>query len=1715
MKAWARATTSLFLLLFTALNLTSPSFPHAPTPLAPRPVRAQGGGTIRTAYLYSEDTSTAQAFETLLESNGFDVTLMQVAAPEWPFHVYLPLILRSFGGSATSAAPSPAALPDLAGYDLVVVGADTGLGSIWVPEPGFATALQESGLPIAGIGVGGHALFGELGLDIGYPHGQSASTDTVRVADFGASQLFYVQPNTIAVPESKVLTLYNAPQDTIVIPLDEHLVDGVRVASLPDATNQFPIVASEDRYLLWGPSGAPDAMTSTGEELLINALYYLVGELVLPIKGAEGVPPAGFEPAFLDELSTASEPRHGFAQLDHIPSQAERQTLASKGVTLQSYLGGTFYAVLVDPAFDPDDPFLQSMIRWLGDAAPSLKVDPSLTGGSGPALAQIDTALVAFFDDVTVQEAEAILSSYTNEFSYYANQTWEIPLDTTLIENLAQGEDVRWISPGPPPPQDTNDTARALIGTNAVQDAVIPTTGAATYLGLDGSGVMIGHFERKADATHLDLSGRVTAGGSASANQSDHATHVAGIMIGSGADSSNQGGTNRQWRGHAPGASLVSESYANGVDDFADAVLNYGVELSNHSYVMTYGTYDGVATAVDNVVRGDATDSNGDDLPPHLAVWAAANQGAWAQYNNEEGFYSIYSPAKNSLTVGSVDSNDGELSMFSSKGPTFDGRIKPDVMAPGSRAWNASVNSGNPTTGIQSTSLGGGYVGKSGTSMAAPATTGVLALMLEQYHKSYGTGSTPRPSTLKALLVNTADDMVHTASDGSDDNDPDLCRAEGTGGTPLDWSDPLDADCWIPYGPGPDYATGYGLINAVNAVAAVRGGMFLEDTLSPSVTTKTWTLTIPSGRDELRFTLAWDDEAGSSSAPATSAQLVNDLDLRLIGPDSSVHLPFTLDPLPAAASLGGGALDPIDQSDISDAYQGDDDRNNVEQVLVENPMPGTWTVEVTIEGGFPTGDPQPFSLVGDARALNIVDPQTGDVAEAGDPADPNVILVVVEANDTLSSKTSTLVDAEVGDFGVTIGGTAADIVSGNAVGDQFWLNVRPQSGVYSAGNKYALTVAMNGYGEDTENNAILFTAREVADRAVVIDTSGSMNDYGKMAAAQNAARLFIDQSLAGDRIAVVEFDTTATTPYTITQVSADPSTPELDAAKTVVDGLLPGNLTAIGQGLLAGQDQVTAPPADFSVADVLILLSDGMENVAPKYETPAVKGVIEPTDTIIHTVAVGPSSSGHHGLLDTIAGDNGGASYHVDTSGSTTAAAGTVLAAGTGVDAWPQSLPNRLGDVYKQIAEDVLGENRLYQFTDLADPKMGTYTDTLQVPAGLKRLTVALNWEIPNHLLQLVVTDPNGTTYQHDPQVPNRFCRDDATHQTCIIENPRGGTWKMTVQFLETTRENEYALWASARTAVDFRLFVGTPGRERAPGEPVLLLGYLHESGKPLGSRTVTVKVFGPLGEATATVKLEDDGNHGDGQPDDGIYGGYLLATDAIGMYAARGQAQGNDSAGDPFVLYDNATFDVRPRVLYVYDSDATTALRYERLLEENSRVVDLSVKGAVPSLELSKYNLAVIGPDTGSLGTWTPQATVDALTQYEVPVLGLGEGGYAYFGVLGLDIGYANGAHGSGTSIIWNRVTVTDTIWRYPYEFSLPKEALQLYEADSSRVDIYLGDQPLGVTIFGYNDADQTYADLIMDEGYWMLWSFDDGPDAMTETGRELFVNTAYRTLR
>lgn len=1688
---------------------------------------------IRVAIVFSQDDSQATGWVGLLDGNGFSAQSFKVALPETvtlDHHLLLPLI-SSAPGSRTGDAPG-AGIPDFTQFDLILVLADTGAGEQWSTEPGLVEAIRDSGLPVVGLGSGGHALYGKLGLDIGHPYGVAVESASVKVADYGDSQPFYTTPGGVPIPGDGVVTLFSAARSGVAVPLAERLPEGVRIASLPDNDGQFPLVKTGQRYLLWGFGGGPDGFTDAGRTLFLNSLGGQAENLTIPLRGREFTPEAGIEQDLLDALAATSLPNlHALAQLRRLPSPEEQASLADAGITLLNFIDGTTYSVTVAKNFDPNATPVAELVRWMGLYLPGDKVDPKILAGQFESWADNGDGtvnlLVSFFADVPSAEAEEALAKYAASHTAYGDQSWAVVMDKGQIVPLSQEDRVRWMEEGPAPMQIVNDVARNDLNVDAVQAATI-SAGSVYYAGLDGSGVNVGIFDSGINTptfSHPDFAGRLLR----TANDTNgHGSHVAGMVGASGSQSMTNcpyggGCTDFQMRGMAPGVGLAPY-WGDSAADYASAVNSLGIEVSNHSYVMTCGSYNNAARDVDKLVRGELT-SGGSAILPHTIVWAACNQGTGAQYcttgtvpdgpdpgsdpdpdptTGPRGYWSILSPSKNQIVVGAVDRGTSfNLSGFSSRGPTWDGRLKPDVMGVG-----CAFATDNDTNG---------YVFKCGTSMASPSVAGVVALMTEQYHRSFPGAGRPDPATIKAVLIGTAVDLVHEPAQA--------------GFAEYGWNDP-DSGQPVIFHAGPDWSTGYGAVDAAAAVSAIRARNFVEDSVSPADTVDDYSMVLPAGRTDFKVTLVWSDEAGDPTKNITATQLVNDLDLTLIDPNGITFRPWVLPALPRANTYNAsfqdtGVADPIVRAThILPAVRGVDRLNNVEQVSVSNPaglQAGTWTIRVRANA-LPNNKTQPYSLAGDFRTLNIVEPQTGNVAEAGDPNNPNVVLVVVEAVNALTggSAIGNLQDAVAGDFSVLIDSTPATIVSGLPVGEQFWLNVRPQAGVYSGGSKYDLSVTWTGYGSDKETRAILFTEREVADRAIILDHSGSMSDYDKMAAAQNAARLFVDQSLIGDRVAVVGFSTNASTPYTIHEVSNNPAQPELTAAKTAIDSFVPTDWTAIGKGLLAGQTEVTKAPADFSIYDVLVLLSDGMENENPLYDTPAVKGVIEPTDTIIHTVAVGPASAGHHGLLATIANQNGGTPYVVTDPGASAAAADVNAPAilGEGLSAWPATLPNRLGDTYKSIAEEVLDEVRLFQAYGMADRQSKEVRWTIEVPDGLQRITFAVNWAIAGQTLRLQVEDPDGNIYRADGKNP--LCRDDATHQTCIIEKVPAGKWILLVSFVETSNTNEYVVWASARTQVGFQLFVGTPEAERVVHRPIQLLGVLHQGGKPLIGQTVQVHVYAPYasggtkpGAAAVDVwplTLYDDGMHGDGQAKDGIYGAQFIEGHWPGPYEVRGMAQGTDLNGQPFTLYRNTSFHLKPRALYIYRSDDAKGQEVKALLQANGIGVDVVQMNSVPTADMTLYNLVIVGPDTGYLTEWGTPEAVAHIRQYEKAVLGMGEGGYAFFGKLGLHIGSPNGAHGDGTSIIAQRVS--DSIWRYPYEFQFRDEFLKLYEKPSGRVDILLNESK-EVQVFGLNDTDQRYGDLLMESNFWMLWGFDDGPSRMTATGRMVFVNAAHRTLR
>lgn len=269
--------------------------------------------------------------------------------------------------------------------------------------------------------------------------------------------------------------------------------------------------------------------------------------------------------------------------------------------------------------------------------------------------------------------------------------------------------------------------------------------------------------------------------------------------------------------------------------------------------------------------------------------------------------------------------NAEQMAAFSSRGPADDGRIKPDVVAPGT--WVLSNYSGlyqqgygtttNPRNGAFQYDGWGfpvntGYKYMGGTSMSNPLVAGGAAVVRDFYNKAHALNASA--ALVKATLINSAVDLLDENNDGANDNDF----------------------------PIPNSHEGWGRVD-LNA-ATDNTAQFVENTAGLATNgSVSYPYTVVAGAP-LRITVVWSDRAASANA---SVALVNDLDVVVTGPGGVQYLGNTFS---GGWSATGGSADR---------------RNNVENVYVQNPAAGTWTIQVR---GFnvPNG-PQPFALVVDAN----------------------------------------------------------------------------------------------------------------------------------------------------------------------------------------------------------------------------------------------------------------------------------------------------------------------------------------------------------------------------------------------------------------------------------------------------------------------------------------------------------------------------------------------------------------------------------------------------------------------------------------------------------------------------------------------------------------------------------------------------------------------------
>jgi hypothetical protein len=365
-----------------------------------------------------------------------------------------------------------------------------------------------------------------------------------------------------------------------------------------------------------------------------------------------------------------------------------------------------------------------------------------------------------------------------------------------------------------------------------------------------------------------------------------------------------------------------------GHEDFKDRVLNYASWSKQTHGTHVAGTIGG-AGLVDPLYEGNA---------PKATLLAQIFAGVWLNAptyvaahdmvltNNSygavlgdcdyAGVYDMYSAALDRQAIQLPQllnifaaGNDGTLSCngypqgYKTTAGGYQAAKNVLTVGWGDKTFNASSSgSKGPVTDgrikpeiiatgseVASTAPDNNYHTDWGSSMATPAVTGAASLLIEKYRQLQA-GNNPSAALVKTLLMNGATDLGST---------------------------------------GPDYATGFGYLNLYRSLQMLKNNHIIYGSAALGQINN-HNITVPVGTAQLKVMLYWVD---TPAAVFSQTALVNNLDLLVRTPSANAILPWVLDPAVA------GVLNP--------ATRGIDYLNNVEQVTIQNPETGLFTLRVS------------------------------------------------------------------------------------------------------------------------------------------------------------------------------------------------------------------------------------------------------------------------------------------------------------------------------------------------------------------------------------------------------------------------------------------------------------------------------------------------------------------------------------------------------------------------------------------------------------------------------------------------------------------------------------------------------------------------------------------------------------------------------------------------
>ena len=649
-----------------------------------------------------------------------------------------------------------------------------------------------------------------------------------------------------------------------------------------------------------------------------------------------------------------------------------KETVQEAGVRLYGYVPDYTFVVRADPGAIEgvrDLPF----VRWVGPYRPEYRQAPDLSAAS-PEPEETLTLSVQTLPDADLGEISARVADWggrvqgtaVDEVSGYL----QVEIGAGLVDALAGLDGVLWVEPYFPMTL-LNDVARGdIMEANSLQ----------TSIGLYGKGQIVAVADTGLDTgttgsgMSQDFQGRIASGRSMCGpglrttwNDLDgHGTHVSGSVLGSGALSGSKPASHQyggSFAGLAPEAQLVFQAIDDPTYFYLECIpndlvnglfkpaYNLGARIHTNSWGGPTGGTSSNPQYGGYTALSQAADTAAWTYKNLLILFAAGNSGKDTDANGEVDRDSITAPgtAKNVITVGASENyrpqiattwgmipgtifpanpiyddrmgdNRNGMAAFSSRGPTDDGRIKPDLVAPGT--FVVSARSHEPAAKTGWGVYDSNYVYNGGTSMATPLTAGAAALAREWLTRIRGL-TDPSAALVKAVLIHGAANM-----------------------SPGQYSSPQEIPSQVP-----NHVSGWGRVD-------------LKNSLTPTLPAEIWLRDNPGGLrtgeevsyifelspgSPLRFTLVWTDYPAQLSA---GKALVNNLNLEVIAPDGKHY-------------YGNAGL----YTSLSNCLQNGrwDSCNNVERVQIPSALQGTYTVFV--HGANVPQGPQAYALVGSGYNL--------------------------------------------------------------------------------------------------------------------------------------------------------------------------------------------------------------------------------------------------------------------------------------------------------------------------------------------------------------------------------------------------------------------------------------------------------------------------------------------------------------------------------------------------------------------------------------------------------------------------------------------------------------------------------------------------------------------------------------------------------------------------